>query len=95
MDEEKVTPNTAPEPDVFEQEERCLRAIRTVRKAVIMRLLVAGLILWTVIRFPVESWVWGLMAFVIIVDLTAMLPLIQEWRKQKKHLQELIDSEET
>ena len=94
MENENLTPEVPPQMDSFEREERCRRAIKTISKAIIMRILVAVLLAWSVLRFPMETWVWGLMAFVIIVDLSALLPLGKELHKQHMLLQEILDSEE-
>ena len=80
--------------ELFEQEEKCLKAIRTVRKAVFMRIFVTGLLIWAVIVGQMELWVMGLMAFVLLINLVGALPLIQEWKKQKRLLKELIAQEE-
>ena len=70
------------------------KAIRTVRKAILMRLVITVLMIWIVISNPAEVWAWGLSAFVLLINLTGCIPLVQEHRKQKKQLQALIDMEE-
>ncbi len=90
MDEQEKTP----EPDLFDREEQCLKAIRTVRKAVIMRIVVAGLLIFAVLSAPDRLYIWGLLAFVLVIDLAGTLPLIGEWKKQRVRLKELIAQEE-
>ena len=81
-------------PDLYEREEQCIKAIKTVRKAVVMRLVVAVLMLWAVVQVPNQPAVWGLMAFVLVIDILGAWPLLREWRAQKKKLAELIAQEE-
>ena len=79
--------------DLYEREEQCIKAIRTVRRAVFMRLLVLVLMIFAVAKNPGEAMVWGLMLFVLIVDVLGALPLIAEWKKQKQQLDDLIAQE--
>ena len=81
-------------PDLYEREEQCIKAIKTVRRAVFMRIVVAALMVWAVVSAPEQPVVWGLMAFVLVIDLLGALPLITEWKKQKRLLEELIAQEE-
>ena len=41
-----------------------------------------------------QGWAIGLIVFVLIINLTGMLPLVQELRKQRKLLKEILDQEE-
>ena len=79
MADEKLTP----EPDIYDREDQCRKAIRTVGKAVFMRLLVTALLIFVLIGNGMQGWVIGLIVFVLIINLTGMLPLVQELRKQK------------
>jgi len=80
--------------DLFEKEEKCQKTIRVVRKAIVMRLVLAALMIWVVSCNPQKIWAWGLMVFMLIVDLGGTFPLWKELRKQKLLLNELIDQEE-
>ena len=90
MADEKLTP----EPDIYDREDQCCKAIRTVGKAVFMRLLVTALLVFVLIGNGMQGWVIGLIVFVLIINLTGMLPLVQELRKQRKLLKEILDREE-
>ena len=79
--------------ELFELEEKCIKSIRTVRKAVFMRIFVTGLLIWAVVVGNMDLWVMGLMAFVMIINIIGALPLVSEWKKQRKLLQELIAQE--
>lgn len=80
--------------ELFEKEETCLKAIATVRKAVLMRLLVTVLLIWAVAVNPAQLWTSGLLILVMIVNLVGSLPLIAEWKKQRKRYRDLIAQEE-
>jgi hypothetical protein len=80
--------------ELFEQEEKCLKAIRTVRKAVLMRIVVTGMLIWAVVVNPAQLWTSGLLVLVMILNLVGSLPLVTEWKKQKQLLKELIAQEE-
>ena len=90
MDDEQLTP----EPDIYDREDQCRKAIRTVGKAVFMRLLVTALLVFILLGKGMQLWVIGLMAFVLVINLAGMLPLIQELRKQRKMLKEILAQEE-
>ena len=80
--------------ELFEKEENCLKAIATVRKAVLMRLLVTALLIWAVVVNPGQLWTSGLLVLVMIVNLVGSLPLVAEWKKQRKLYKDLIAQEE-
>ena len=80
--------------ELFDREEKCQKAIRTVRKAVFMRLLVTALLLWIAFGSHMDLWAVGLIVLVLLINLTGMLPLIAEWKKQRRILNELIEMEE-
>lgn len=90
MADEKLTPET----DIYDREDQCRKAIRTVGKAAFMRLLVTALLVFVLIGNGMQGWVVGLIVFVLIINLTGMLPLVQELRKQRKLLKEILDQEE-
>lgn len=87
-------PLTPDDQDWFEREEQCRKALRTVRKAVFMRLLVTGILLWVLLQSSMEIWIVGLMAFVLIINLTGLFPLVSEWKKQRIKLKEILAEEE-
>ena len=80
--------------ELFEKEENCLKAIATVRKAVLMRLLVTVLLIWAVVVNPGQLWTSGLLVLVMIVNLVGSLPLIAEWKKQRKRYRDLMAQED-
>ena len=78
----------------FLEDEKITKALKTVRKAAIMRIFVTALLIWILFQSSMELWVVGLLVFVILINLTGMIPLIQEWRKQKRKLDALWENEE-
>lgn len=78
----------------FEREDQCRKAIKNVGKAIIMRLLVVVLVVFSFTRVALTPWLIGLMLFVVVITLMALPPLIQEWKKQRAVLKEILDSEE-
>ena len=89
MENEDLTP----EMDSFEREERCRKAIRTVAKAIFMRVFVTVILAWALLQTSLELWVIGLMAFVLIINLSGLLPLVAELKKRRKELKEILAEE--
>lgn len=80
--------------ELFAQEEKCQKAIRTVRRAVLMRLVVTAVLIWAMILSAGEALAIGLLLLALVLNLTSALPLVAEWKKQHARLKELIALEE-
>ena len=78
------------EEELMLREERCRKALKTVTKAMFMRLVVAAVLIWSVIRSGMPPWAIGLMVLVMLINLAGLLPMWQEWRKQRKELKQII-----
>lgn len=78
------------EEELMLREERCRKALKTIFKAMFMRLIVAAVLIWSVIRSGMPRWAAGLMAVVMLINLTGLLPLWQEWQKRRKELKDII-----
>ena len=78
------------EEELFLREENCRKALKTVMKAMFMRLFVAAVLIWSVIRSGMPKWAVGMMTVVLLMNLMTLLPLWQEWRKQRKQLKEIL-----
>lgn len=87
--------NPDPWEDLFAREERCQKTLRTLRKALLTRLLVAALVVWIAFSNAAQIWAWGLGAFVLVVDLSGTVVLWKEYCRQRHLLKELIAQEET
>lgn len=84
-----------PELDLYQREERCSRAIKNIARACVTRLVVTGLLLYVLLRQQWELWLWGLLGFVMVLNLAGMLPLVKELKKQlseQKRLRALEDA---
>ena len=82
------------EDELMAAEEKCRKAIKTVTKAVIMRIFVTGLLIWIAFQSSMEGWVLGLIAMVLLINLTGLLPLGQELAKRIRELKSILDQYE-
>lgn len=90
MDNENIIPEKTSEDELLEREDRCCKAIKTLRKAIFMRLFVTAILIWAVIQTDLELWVIGLMALVLIINLSGLLPLVKEWKNRCRERKEII-----
>ena len=87
---EDLIPDGPLEGDAYQKMERCEKAIRTVRKAVLMRLFLTGLLVY----IPIAAKLRGaalVLLLVAAINLSGLLPLMGEWKKQKTALDKLLD----
>ena len=82
--------NLLSEEELMEREERCRKSIKTVGKAVFMRLFVSGLLIWVALQTGMELWAIGMLAVVLIINLSGLLPLCMELKKKHRELKEII-----
>lgn len=75
---------------ILEREERCEKAIKTLSKAIIMRLFVTAVLVWAAFRTEMELWVMGLMGLVMLINLSGLLPLYQEWKRRRSERKQII-----
>ena len=80
--------------DLLEREERCQKAMKTVTKAIFMRMAVTGLLVWVIVSRVRELWVVGLMLLVLLINVTGSLPLIAELKKRRIEWKNLLEEEE-
>lgn len=83
-----------PELGLYQREERCSRAIKNVARACVMRLVVTALLLYVLLRQSWALWMWGLLGFVMVLNLAGMLPLVKELKKQLAEQKRLRSLEE-
>ena len=81
------------EMDLTEREERCQKAMKTVARAIVMRLFICGLLIWAVIRSAMPLWAVGLMVLVMVINITGILPLAAELRKRRQEWKLLLEEE--
>lgn len=75
--------------ELFDLEERCAKAIRTVARAIFIRIAVSGLLIWVVLAVNHTPVVIGLAAFVLLMNLMGLFPLVRELRKRLREQKEL------
>ena len=80
--------------DLPEREERCQKAMKTVAKAIFMRLVISGLLVWVIVSRVRELWVVGLMQLVLLINVTGSLPRIAELMKRRLEWKNLLEEEE-
>lgn len=81
------------EMDLEERQERCQKAIKVVVKAIAMRLFVFAILILAVIRSGMPLWAAGLMALVMVINLTGTLPLVSELKKRRLEWKILLEEE--
>ena len=82
------------EMDPYDREERCRKTIRTLLKAVVMRIAAGVLLAVAVIRANAAPIAMGLTAFALLLILSGLIPLARELKKQKGVLDECLDQQE-
>ena len=74
--------------DPYDREERCRKTIRTLRKAIVMRVAAGVLLAVAVIRANAAPVALGLTGLAVLLILSGMIPLAREWKKQRLLLKE-------
>lgn len=82
------------EEELMAREEDCRKAIKTVSKAIFMRIFVLVLLLWIFIKTAMELWVIGMIVFVLLMTAGGMLPLVTEWKKRRSELKSILEQYE-
>lgn len=75
----------------MDREERCKKALKTVGKAIFMRLFVTAVLIWIVFQTNMEVWVVGLIVLVMIINLSGLLPLSLVMKKKYGELKQILD----
>ena len=78
-----------------ERQERCQKALKVIVKAIAMRLVVFAILILAVVRSGMPVWAAGLMALVMVINLTGILPLVSELKKRRQEWKLLLEEEET
>lgn len=74
----------------MEREETCRKTIRTVGKAVAMRLFVTGLLIWILFQTAMAPWVIGLMIFVLMINVGGLFPMLTELKLRRRELKSIM-----
>ncbi len=91
MDYEQLIPD--PEMDDFDREERCRRVLKNVGRAIFIRFVVVALVIWACTRAEPSGWLIGLILLVVLITLSALPPLVKEWKTRRAELKELLERE--
>ena len=81
------------EMDPYDREERCRKTIRTLLKAVVVRIAAGVLLAVAVIRTNAAPIAMGLTGFALLLILSGLIPLVRELKKQKGILKECLDQQ--
>ena len=82
------------EEELYQREEDCRKALKTVTRAMLMRVFVAVVLIWSTIRSGMPMWAVIMMAVVLVMNLLTLMPLWQEWVKRRKELKEILEKME-
>ncbi len=76
----------------FQREERCRKTLKTVGKAIGMRLVMTVLLI--LVGFNVQqNWFFLILLPVVLMNLGGILPLWREWKTRKAELNQILDEE--
>lgn len=79
--------------DPYDREERCRKTIRTLLRAIIVRIAAGALLAVAVVRAGVSSVALGLIGFALLLILSGLFPLTMELKKQKDILKDCLDQQ--
>lgn len=94
MENENPNLPEVPGMDLYEREEQFSRALKQVIKACVMRIVVTGLLLFVLLYEHREMWLWGLLGFVMLLNLAGLFPLAAEVKRRMKELKQLRSMED-
>ena len=79
--------------DPYDREERCRKTIRTLLKAIVMRIAAGVLLAVAMIRANVAPVALGLTGFAMLLILSGLLPLTGELKKQRVILKDCLEQQ--
>ena len=79
--------------DPYDREERCRKTIRTLLRAIMVRIAAGVLLAVAVVRAGVSSVALGLTGFALLLILAGLFPLMMELKKQKGILIECLNQQ--
>ena len=82
------------ERNLLEREERCQKTMRAVTKAIVMRLVICGLLIWVIFTTVQQLWVTGMMLMVLLINAIGIGPLFAELKKRREEWKRLLEEEE-
>ena len=82
------------ERNLLEREERCQKTMRAVTKAIVMRLVICGILIWVIYTTVQQLWVTGMMLMVLLINAIGIGPLFAELKKRRAEWKLLLEEEE-
>ena len=82
------------EEELMEREEKCRKSLKTLGRAIFMRLFVTGLLIFALLRSEMQLWGYGLMAFVLVINIGGSLPLLTEFKRKRLELKSIMEQYE-
>ena len=79
--------------DPYDREERCRKTMRTLLRAIVIRVAAGVLLAVAGVRAGVSSLALGLTGFALLLILSGLFPLTMELKKQKRILKECLDQQ--
>ena len=79
--------------DPYDREERCRKTIRTLLKAIVMRIAAGVLLAVAVVRANAAPIALGLTGFALLLILSGLLPLARELKNQRVILKECLEQQ--
>ena len=79
--------------DPYDREERCRKTIRTLLRAIVVRIVAGVLLAVAVVRVGASSLALGLTGFALLLILAGLFPLMMELKKQKGILIECLNQQ--
>ena len=85
--------NSLSDMDPYDREERCRKTIRTLLRAIVVRIVAGVLLEVAVVRVGASSLALGLTGFALLLILAGLFPLMMELKKQKGILIECLNQQ--
>ena len=79
--------------DPYDREERCRKTIRTLLRAIMIRVAAGVLLVVAVVRAGASSVALGLTGFALLLILAGLFPLTMELKKQRDILKDCLEQQ--
>ncbi len=75
--------------EIFEKEESCIKSIKNIAKAAVMRILTGGILMAVMVMQELALWIYLMLTVVFLLIISTTFPLLKEMKKQIDQLQYL------
>ena len=79
--------------DPYDREERCRKTMRTLLRAIVIRVAAGVLLAVAMVRVGASSLALGLTGFALLLILSGLFPLTRELKKQKDILKDCLEQQ--